>query len=355
MDYNNSNSREKKVQYAFDKSDFIIVPNAERVISELNLSELKVYLALAKHSNKDGVSYPSKKRIAQLTNLTPRVVQKAIASLKSKGLIVVEEQWTADGRQTTNRYTIVAEGRALNQGRVNTDTAHEEEPQNSLGEVYPSSQNLTNNELNHSNNKSVISSKNHRSSSASSGEPRPSGAVVSIETTLSSVEEKESSPSLPQLRKNQPQNNSAPPPRIGFHPPDEDPTYLGLRATKTTSEVSGYYSGETPPAKRRETPKYSISRERVKAYAKRLGLPYCELLTIAEQLEQEMALRGKRYRNPYKILLERGEKQKAQKPPPFVVIKRYVKKDGRSVIQLVKKSLVDNSEEIIGYKEEEGL
>jgi len=63
-----------------------------------------VLICLANHE-RDGWCYPSIARISQETEIASRrTIQKKIDELVEKGLIVVKEQFTKAGRQTSNRY-----------------------------------------------------------------------------------------------------------------------------------------------------------------------------------------------------------------------------------------------------------
>lgn len=62
---------------------------------------LAVYLALLSHDNPQRNVFPSIKRLAEMTGLTPRGVQKAIQRLKKIGLVAVVHR-----NRTSNKYLL---------------------------------------------------------------------------------------------------------------------------------------------------------------------------------------------------------------------------------------------------------
>ena len=70
---------------------------------ECTATEKLVLLALADHSDDNGVCWPGMEGVAQKTGLTRRTVVTTIRSMEGKGLLTVESR-TAGGMKISNRY-----------------------------------------------------------------------------------------------------------------------------------------------------------------------------------------------------------------------------------------------------------
>lgn len=65
-----------------------------------------VYLYLYDRANKDGVCWPSVKRIADDTKMSPSTVRRAIKDLKLVGLIETKQRYRYNGEKSTLLYII---------------------------------------------------------------------------------------------------------------------------------------------------------------------------------------------------------------------------------------------------------
>lgn len=86
--------------------DYFMLPNK---IFELELKprDFIVYCCLIRHKNNENhTCYPSRKLIAQECCITPRTVDKALASFQSLGMIHLQNRKRMNGSNTTNLYTV---------------------------------------------------------------------------------------------------------------------------------------------------------------------------------------------------------------------------------------------------------
>ena len=78
------------------------------IIGQLNERELRVYLALTTHVNRQTWScYPRVNTIANEAGVKDRTAQRALRGLETKGLITVDR---GGGRENTSLYTLVTKG-----------------------------------------------------------------------------------------------------------------------------------------------------------------------------------------------------------------------------------------------------
>jgi predicted ArsR family transcriptional regulator len=66
-----------------------------------------VLLALADHSDDDGICWPGRKGIAKKVGITPRNVTRHLATLIRLGIIRSIERTRPDGSRTSNQYYLV--------------------------------------------------------------------------------------------------------------------------------------------------------------------------------------------------------------------------------------------------------
>jgi hypothetical protein len=98
---------------------------------QLTPTEKVLLLALADHANDDGVCFPGHKRLERKCSLSRSTIKRGIRSLKSKGLLVIEERTDKSGRQTSNVYTldltkvVEGEGATVNPRGVKTESVGE--------------------------------------------------------------------------------------------------------------------------------------------------------------------------------------------------------------------------------------
>ena len=68
--------------------------------------EFIVYCCLVKHSNKNGVCFPSRRLIAEECCIDKKTVDAAIISLEKAGLVKKKKHRRQDGSNTSNAYTV---------------------------------------------------------------------------------------------------------------------------------------------------------------------------------------------------------------------------------------------------------
>jgi hypothetical protein len=69
-------------------------------------TEKLVMLAIAKHADEGGKSWPKVKTIAGFCGIAPRTVQRQLKKFEQAGLLAIQEEYRPDGGQTSNRYVI---------------------------------------------------------------------------------------------------------------------------------------------------------------------------------------------------------------------------------------------------------
>lgn len=68
--------------------------------------EFIVYCCLVKHSDKNGVCFPSRRLIAEECCIDKKTVDAAIISLEKAGLVEKKKRCRQDGSNTSNAYTV---------------------------------------------------------------------------------------------------------------------------------------------------------------------------------------------------------------------------------------------------------
>ena len=68
--------------------------------------EFIVYCCLVKHSDKNGVCFPSRRLIAEECCIDKKTVDTAIRSLEKAGLVKKKKRRRQDGSNTNNAYTV---------------------------------------------------------------------------------------------------------------------------------------------------------------------------------------------------------------------------------------------------------
>ena len=68
--------------------------------------EFIVYCCLVKHSDKNGVCFPSRRLIAEECCIDKKTVDAAIISLEKAGLVKKKKCRRQDGSNTSNAYTV---------------------------------------------------------------------------------------------------------------------------------------------------------------------------------------------------------------------------------------------------------
>ncbi len=68
--------------------------------------EFIVYCCLVKHSDKNGVCFPSRRLIAKECCIDKKTVDAAIISLEKAGLVKKKKRRRQDGSNTSNAYTV---------------------------------------------------------------------------------------------------------------------------------------------------------------------------------------------------------------------------------------------------------
>ena len=77
-------------------------------ISEYRLKprDHAVYCCLVKHSDKNGVCFPSRRLIAEECCIDKKTVDAALRSLEKAGLVKKQKRKRQDGSNTSNLYTV---------------------------------------------------------------------------------------------------------------------------------------------------------------------------------------------------------------------------------------------------------
>ena len=68
--------------------------------------EFIVYCCLVKHSDKNGICFPSRRLIAEDCCIDKKTVDAAIISLEKAGLVKKKKRRRQDGSNTSNAYTV---------------------------------------------------------------------------------------------------------------------------------------------------------------------------------------------------------------------------------------------------------
>ena len=68
--------------------------------------EFMVYCCLVKHSDKNGICFPSRRLIAEECCIDKKTVDAAIISLEKSGLVKKKKRRRQDGSNTSNAYTV---------------------------------------------------------------------------------------------------------------------------------------------------------------------------------------------------------------------------------------------------------
>lgn len=68
--------------------------------------EFIVYCCLAKHSDKNGICFPSRRLIAEECCIDKKTVDAAILNLEKTGLVKKKKRHRQDGSNTSNAYTV---------------------------------------------------------------------------------------------------------------------------------------------------------------------------------------------------------------------------------------------------------
>ena len=94
------NIREEKVTEKFS-----IISNR---ISDYRLKprDYAVYCCLVKHSDKNGISFPSRRLIAEECCIDKKTVDSAIKNLEKAGLVTKQKRKRKDGSNTSNLYKV---------------------------------------------------------------------------------------------------------------------------------------------------------------------------------------------------------------------------------------------------------
>lgn len=85
--------------------NFFMVAN-EVFDFKLKPREFIVYCCLVKHSDKNGVCFPSRRLIAEECCIDKKTVDSAIKNLEKAGLVKKKKRRRQDGSNTSNAYTV---------------------------------------------------------------------------------------------------------------------------------------------------------------------------------------------------------------------------------------------------------
>lgn len=85
--------------------NFFMVAN-EVFVFKLKPREFIVYCCLLRHSDKNGICFPSRRLIAEECCIDKKTVDAAIISLEKAGLVKKKKRRRQDGSNTSNAYTV---------------------------------------------------------------------------------------------------------------------------------------------------------------------------------------------------------------------------------------------------------
>lgn len=86
--------------------NFFIVAN--RIFDfKLKPRDFIVYCCFLRHSDKNGICFPSRKLIANECQIDIKTVDAAIKALEKAGLLKKEQRRRSDGTNTSNRYILI--------------------------------------------------------------------------------------------------------------------------------------------------------------------------------------------------------------------------------------------------------
>ena len=88
-----------------DRGPFEMIPHW-LLHSSASSQAIRLYLLLRKHGNKDGVSFPGRRRLAEQMNASMSTVDRSKAELVSKGAICENQRMSSLGDWTSNEYHI---------------------------------------------------------------------------------------------------------------------------------------------------------------------------------------------------------------------------------------------------------
>lgn len=112
-----------------------VVPEALVYDLGVNDGAMRLWLALRRHADGDGTSYPSRARLAKLLGCSPDTVDRRVATLVATGWLTVEPRHDDAGSQRSNLYhlrmaaLVPPQGRTDAQGALGVD-AEGAQPQN---------------------------------------------------------------------------------------------------------------------------------------------------------------------------------------------------------------------------------
>lgn len=78
-----------------------------------------VLIMLANYTDQDHKTFPSYKHLASLCECTERSVMNCVKSLQEQGMLVIEHRFGADGKQTSNLFTLNVRGEPNDRVGVN--------------------------------------------------------------------------------------------------------------------------------------------------------------------------------------------------------------------------------------------
>ena len=88
-----------------DRGPFEMIPHW-LLHSSASSQAIRLYLLLRKHGNKDGVSFPGRRRLAEQMNASMSTVDRSKAELVSQGAICENQRMSSSGDWTSNEYHI---------------------------------------------------------------------------------------------------------------------------------------------------------------------------------------------------------------------------------------------------------
>ena len=75
----------------YQKGAFAVVPNIH-LMGEITHQAFKVFVALCKYADEEGVAYPSRQSISNLVNLSPNKITSYLKELEEREWIMKEKR-----------------------------------------------------------------------------------------------------------------------------------------------------------------------------------------------------------------------------------------------------------------------
>lgn len=149
--------------------------------AEMGPFGIAIYNALCRFASRDGTTFPTLQKLADVTGMSRSAVKKHLSILDEMGLIEISERYTADGDRDSNLYTVknyVGVGRQKTDvGHEKTDLGHQETDGGSPENSGVGHQKSTNNTYINNTQLPILPEHNHRDDTVNAESKKERGAV----------------------------------------------------------------------------------------------------------------------------------------------------------------------------------